>query len=79
MTQREYMHILYMQEELEKRGWDRIYVKTYNYFGKTFIIALAGLHCDDHFIFKLDCSLSYIERYGLRHTINTFEKFQGRF
>lgn len=77
MTKREYMHILNMQEELEKRDWDKIVVKTYNFFGKDFIIAAAGLHCDDHALVRIDCSLSFIERYGLKHTINLFERISG--
>ena len=66
-----------MQRELEIRDWDRIFIKIYDFFGKPFIKALAGTVESEKPEFILDCSISFIERYGLRHAIEMFERILG--
>lgn len=78
MTRREYMHILNMQGELERRGYIKILVKTYNFFGEDFILVKTGLNGDEESIVLIDCSLAFIERCGLKETIDLFEKFRKR-
>lgn len=78
MTTREYKAILTLQHELEIRDYDSIYIKTYNFFGKTFISAEVLASINEFEIIPydmlIDCSIDYLERYGVAHTVATFER-----